>query len=79
MTELCPLGQSSGYGACADEHARSARGIFREAHVPAKNVPVFIRVCGRELCEANFTRKEYRRGRLPAAAFYVWAGIFQEK
>jgi len=55
MTELCPVGQSEGYGACADEHARSARSIFREAHVPAKNVPDFIRACGRELCEALST------------------------
>ena len=46
-----PVGRSERYGVCSDE-VRYAKGIFREAHVPAKNESDPIRACGRELCEA---------------------------
>ena len=54
MTELCPFGAKRGIWSLRRRArtVRSARCIFREAHVPAKNDSNSIRACGRELCEA---------------------------
>jgi len=52
MNELWPFGSKRRIWSLRRRTVRSARGIFREAHVPAKNESNPIRACGRELCEA---------------------------
>ena len=52
MNELWPSGSKRMIWSLRRRTVRSARSIFREAHVPAKNESNFLRAFGRELCEA---------------------------
>ncbi len=47
-----PPGRSEGYGACDDEQSAPREVFWGRSEFRPKMISVFIRACGRELCEA---------------------------
>ena len=70
MNELWPSGSKRMIWSLRRRTVRSARGIFRPAHVRAKNESDPFRICGCELCEALLNMLKRFRCQMQRNLFY---------